>query len=385
MRRIYLTKNELGFFFALFMWTVKDLLSCMRIVQLSTAQIILLTLLPMGVFCACIAGRIERSQKTLVFGLTVLIAMVAYLISGVVNFLFFLLAAAAAKDINKDKILCFMCRVMTLTLVAITVIFFLHSFVVGQWATFSTATGGGAVRPSFYMTHPNAYSEWVFSAVLLLWYRYYYILGIQGRCFLLLCCSVYIAIVPKTQTSATTLVIVMIFDILNHFASERINRRIRYGVFFASIGFSYISMIFYDRFFLFPILNEFLSGRLYMGSSAYKIFGIPLLGQRIQIGQRLMYYGGTSYYIRQLALDNTYIRLLICSGVLVTVLFLAVCFLLLHRAEQKGDSIIAVWLVALFFYGISEPIITDVVYAAPLLFCGELYFKNAKSGLVRRK
>lgn len=384
MRRIYLTKIELGFFFALFMWTVKDLLSCIRIVQLSTAQVILLTLLPMGVFCLCIAGRIEKSQKMVVFGLTVLIATVAYLISGVVNFLFFLLAAAAAKDIDKDKILCFMCRVMTLTIVAITLIFFIHSFVVGQWVTFSTATGGKVVRPSFYMTHPNAYSEWVFSAILLLWYRYYYRLGVQRRCFLLLCCSVYIAIVPKTQTTAIALVVVTIFDILNHFASERIKRRIRYGAFFASAGFSYISMIFYDRFFLFPFLDELLSGRLYMGSSAYKIFGVSLLGQRIQIGQRLMYHGGNSYYIRQLALDNTYVRLLICSGVLVTVLFLAVCFLLLHRAEQKGDSIIAVWLVALFFYGISEPIITDVVYAAPLLLCGEFYFNNAKSGLMRR-
>lgn len=119
-------------------------------------------------------------------------------------------------------------------------------------------------------------------------------------------------------------------------------------------------------------LNELINGRLLLGYTAFKTYGLHLLGQPIQ------WIGGAQSYVESPGVynyvDSSYIQIILNYGILI---FGLVCFLFIalgKKAAKKGDIYLMLVLVIIALHSAIDP---QLLWMAcnPFLMCF-LYLKK---------
>ena len=126
-------------------------------------------------------------------------------------------------------------------------------------------------------------------------------------------------------------------------------------------------------------LNNLLSGRMYYMSEYYERYGITLLGSRTELVGVL---GSMTTDQAWFGVDNAYIFSLITFGVFGAAVLTVMFLMLSYRACSMHDTGLAVYIIMLAIFGLTESVFSDMPYNCLYLLLGEMLARrrqNARS------
>ena len=122
-------------------------------------------------------------------------------------------------------------------------------------------------------------------------------------------------------------------------------------------------------------INKLLSQRLKFSNQAFKEFGTTLLGQQIYVTATERTIAGLG---EEIIIDNAYINILMRSGIIVLILYLAGYILGMIRLAIERDYSSFIILLILFFYGSIELMVYLPMWNIFLIFLVSNFRKNGK-------
>ena len=154
--------------------------------------------------------------------------------------------------------------------------------------------------------------------------------------------------------------------------------------FLLMIGVSIFGTIFYsDQSAFWKLVDSVFTKRFQYANYCLKEFGLSLFGQALPFVSSIE---AQTSETSKLILDNSFMRALLCYGIIPGGMFLVIYFQALNLSLKKRNEKLAVSLFILAVFGISERYMLDVYYQFPLWIAWNKYFfSEQQEGLEQRK
>ena len=263
-----------------------------------------------------ICDKYRTLQFIFIIILTIFISIVAYN-SNNYNLIFFEFLIIASKGVDFKKI------VQIDLIIRIICIIILCILCSENLINNYTAIINGNIKQAFGWLHPNTFGAVASIAILEYIYLNWEKLNLTKVLFaFVMICIVYL--VSASRTNVYLISVIVIFSyFMKHFKRIRESNIIRKSCIYiypiiAAISF-FIVYLYKNNNNLGIILNEILTGRLYLANLFLDKYGLSLLGQPLNIiTTRQALLTGTTASV----LDMAYVRLIIQYGILYFILFI---------------------------------------------------------------
>lgn len=313
-------------------------------------------------------GKLKRNKLVIMSALSILV--IAITIKSQNRGFSIMYAAILAYPLNLQakKVSKWISR--TIMVVSIIVLFlFACGLIQGD-----TNLRGTVMRYSCGFTSPNAFGNTVL--IWMIFYIYTQFEKWNWKKFVL--CLVIACTVYKFTNSRMSIIIefFMLLMICIWFIKKG---HIKNGLYnFASIIYSiattlclaltiaYSKGIFYKHL---RILNVFMSFRLGFMRNYYQNYGIKPFGQVIATISRAQQLATGEAWS---GLDNSYMYIMICWGLIISIIFCFLYFKLGQFLKNKGDYIGAVSVIALCIVGLTESYLSNIAYNFAAILIAEM-------------
>lgn len=319
-------------------------------------------------------------KEAILKGIILLIAFANYIICDISGIFISILIIMSVKNMDINKIIKSIAVPMTIFISILIALYFIEGIfgdsVINSVSKFSLVKQSN--RAKFYYIHPNSFaSQLTWTALMWIYLKYDKINFVTY--FMMFCLVVFIYVFPNSRTNALILLLsIFIILIYRKFNGKKI-RWFQKNIYNICLILSFVLLFTFDR--SNPIsngINVLLTGRIAAGWYTYKLFGIPLLGQILPIGETLRV--SDYHWIMTYAVDNAYYRLLFQNGVVI----LAICTLFMNK---KIKSLVdtnnvkdLIFFTILCIFGVSETVVLNILIAFPLLF-----FKDTEKLFAKQK
>lgn len=326
--------------------------------------------------------RASHFQWIVVFAICAL-AGILYRLYGLQYPLWIFLFVVTGKGVDL-KTLAKITLIITGVLTFITV-FSCYAGLIENYTMIETDTR--SLRNAMGFTHPNRLGQRFAEVCIAYWFLY--VREHRGKVIALCLVSLlYVNFVSNSRTSCFVFAVLILTAILLPVSSR--NPRISVcvcGITVAFIvGYSFFLMAFYDASNSFMAdLNQLMSGRLKLMNICYKYAGPSLLGNDYSGGPVLGHTVATQSEIH-FWVDNAYAHLLLLYGVIATVLFLFLIFLVYRNCYRLRTFPLALLgLTVLLAVGFVENCTLDIQYNYFILLISDVLYAGGLSLNTRRK
>ena len=237
--------------------------------------------------------------------------------------------------------------------------------------------GVGAPRHFFFMGHANTFMAFlVWSCIDYIYLRYNKLTVLDMAVIWLINIIFYSFAFSNTGIIVMAIVTLLIaLDKLGKgFFDKLFTWLAKYLYLLFSIIFSTL-VIFYTRLdgqllVMWHGLDDFLTGRLWLGAHAYDIFGHTILG-RPDMPPTVAFWQGR-YFNTMTVFDNHYVGNLVSYGIINTVALVIVLVKLCGKMENREKLVI----IAFSFFAIMQSDVTNVVICFALLLIGKYLYRS---------
>lgn len=311
-------------------------------------------------------------RTTVFYGFILIVFSLSYMNSGLNTLLISALILISMKEFNFENILFFLVigQLAGILIVLLSVCFNIIENLVN--------IRFDGVRYSLGFLNANTISNYLLSIILKIIYltrekRNLWIVFILN--------SIFFMTVLATD-SRTSLILLLIFDVLyltykwmnNKSFAKLINTLNNLAV-VVTVIFSYLVAYFFSYGnILMNELNEIFSYRL---SSAYKFFnlyGISILGQKVEL--RGTFEAATSNRGGALILDNGYLQLTIIYGLIPAIVFMILYFRILKNIRLNKNCVLGICVLIYTIYGFNSGLILSWEYNFTLFYGMKTFLKK---------
>lgn len=237
-----------------------------------------------------------------------------------------------------------------------------------------TAIRGTVIRLSCGFTSPNAFGNTVL--LLMIFYIYYKYENWKTK-NTILCIVISFAVFYMTNSRMSFFIEIMLLMIV-HVWIIRDNRPGNKIYTFASWIYSALTILcffltyIYDKGYFSNILtalNIYMSYRLGFMRNYFHNYGLQPFGQMIQTVSRAQQLATGAAWS---GLDNSYMYIMICWGVVISVIFCILYYYLGKHLKAKADKIGALCVIVLCVVGLTESYLSNVAYNLAIILIAEM-------------
>lgn len=301
------------------------------------------------------------------------------IISAVLSSAFSLLSAwlfvVAAKNTEFEKIIKTAYKVLCIMIPIVIVMRFLN--VIEDYTT----SRGGIIRYSLGFSHPNQLGLRIFQLIVCHLFVNRNKLRKYDYC-LIIALSIFSYLVPNSQTSYISMMILTILLLIYTIIEER--SKILTAVFgkallilsalfnILSICWSIINV---KEFRILNQINTLLSTRFSNCHKVFQIYGIPLFGQQVYIFEDER---KTIGILNKLYLDNGYMVLLLRYGLIAYIIFSVGYLYVMSYLKDRKQYFIVIVLFVYALYGVMENGIFMISHNIFLIIFADVLYGNEK-------
>lgn len=239
---------------------------------------------------------------------------------------------------------------------------------------------GDLFRPALGFLHPNTLGICLF-VLIECWF---YLRWDKLVTFDYLACiavSIFSWMVPNSRTSSLCLVILAVLSFYSSkifYKYEILSKITEYSLcvsaIICNIGSIILSILYNSKSAIMLTINKALSTRLSTAHQLFQEFGLSLLGQRIYttVSERTFAGFGST----EIALDNSFMRILLHWGIVIYILFsLCILYLLIYCIKHK-ETRLFITLFTMIIYSVFERLIYMGTYCVFILALSSVIYEN---------
>ena len=260
-------------------------------------------------------------------------------------------------------------RVFRLDLIAritmvVLIVFAALTGLIENYVTYRT--GSSVLRYSLGFSHPNTLASIVLDIVLEdAWLHRRRASGLYTVFIGVLAAALYA--ITRTRTACLILLVfpILLFFIRKDSPVSTRKKRVWEAFGPAIVAFSILFMWLSGRVGVIDLLSRLASNRYVNAMKVYQQYGIPLLGQQVQlVSVKMARSSGMGIAL----LDVAYLRILIQGGVIMLALVTALYFMAFRKACQYSDRYSILILALFMIYGLFESGFNNVFMNCSMLF-----------------
>ena len=304
-----------------------------------------------------------------------LILVVAFFNSGLIHIFYFILLVLGAKDINLNWVL-----KREIKMRAFLIFFIIVSSLLGIIDNYEMVRNSKdiVVRYALGFNHANTLGQVVLSYISLK----YYLNSNRRKIYniiISIICMILINIIADSRTSVICILLIILLQILtNNTNLDRIKKIYKFTTpiipLWAITSIILSIKVDVKNSFLYT-LDKLVSHRFMQAQYVIEQYGFSILGQKIKfISSR----ESNLYGVKSMILDNAYLQLGICMGIIILIL-VCIAFILLLKNQICNKNYRLVNLIIIYrFLGMSENAFNYVFLNFTYLFLSTIIYKNTK-------
>ena len=359
--------SELLFFIGVYVLLIRMFCITTTIIELTSIQQNIMLIISSVCLITKILLENEPVNKLFKYFIILIVTFINYRINLESSIFITFLVIIASKNIEIKKIIknLFLFSVFTITML---IIFYIITYIFNvETLKFMIRKSGDVVkvRYTFFYNHANVFASHICWVYFMYMYLRYDKLSWASYLNLILL-AIFIYIFPNSRTTAIIMLsILLIKYVFDHFSKNKIVTFVEKNIWIICMIISIILLIFYSDSSFVQKLNGLFTGRISLGYTTYKLFGIKLLGQQLPLGEAIEL--SQFDWIMSYALDNWYYRLIFSYGIIITLMY-AYFFIKMTRKQficKNYKNLVFITMLCIF--GLCETMPANILMAFPLI------------------